>query len=465
MTQPAADAADDVGTFYQEEDASYIAPPWRFREWGLAEWFVVSQTALPAMLLIPGTQALRLPVRGASFLLSLAILAYMVLGRNARMPRHPAQPWLVATIAYLALMIAHPTTNSLAGGAAQVGLYACVMSPLLWVPTLVRTPEHFRRIIVLLLVTNGINALVGVLQVYDPDTWMPAELSRIVTQSQHGVGAVSYIGAEGQRIIRPPGLFDTPGAVAGPGMFAGLLGVVFAASPISKLYRVAAAVFAMSGITAIYLSQVRTALVLLVGMLALYAVSLVVQGRRVSATQFSAILGIVIVGGLSVAVALGGTEIMSRVTTLLESDPFELYYASRGGQIAYAFSDVADAPFGSGLGRWGMTALYFFDESNFDAPSIWAEVQISGWLVDGGFVVLVTYGMALLVSALYEWRVTRFAPDPWVRSCGAVVFAANMGIIMFCLTFTPFLTAIGMQYWFLVGALYGVVEGYRDREP
>ena len=234
------------------------------------------------------------------------------------------------------------------------------MSPLLWAPALVRTPEHFRRVIVLLLVTNGINVLVGVLQVYDPDTWMPAELSRIVTQSQHGVSAVSYIVAEGQRIIRPPGLFDVPGAVAGPGMFAGLLGTVFAASPISKLYRLAAGVFAMSGITAIYLSQVRTALVLLVGMLALYMVTLVAQGRRASATRFSAMLGIVLVGGLSVAIVLGGTEILSRVTTLFEADPFELYYASRGGQIVYAFDDVADAPFGSGLGRWGMTALYFW---------------------------------------------------------------------------------------------------------
>ena len=430
MTQPPVDAADDVGTFYQEEDASYIAPPWRFRDWGLAEWFVVSQTALPATLLIPGTQALRLPVRGASFLISLAILAYLLFVRNARTPRHPAQPWLVATIAYLALMIAHPLTNSLVGGAAQVGLYACVMSPLLWAPALVRTPEHFRRVIVLLLVTNGINALVGVLQVYDPDTWMPAELSRIVTQSKHGVSAVSYIGAEGQRIIRPPGLFDVPGAVAGPGMFAGLLGTVFAASPISKLYRLAAGVFAMSGITAIYLSQVRTALVLLVGMLALYMVTLVAQGRRASATRFSAMLGIVLVGGLSVAIVLGGTEILSRVTTLFEADPFELYYASRGGQIVYAFDDVADAPFGSGLGRWGMTALYFFDESNFNSPSIWAEIQISGWLIDGGFVVLATYGMALLVTVLYEWRwraslLTRGCAAParwywsrtWASSC------------------------------------------------
>ena len=79
--------------------------------------------------------------------------------------------------------------------------------------------------------------------------------------------------------------------------------------------------------------------------------------------------------------------------------------------------------------------------------------------------MLATYGMALLVTVLYEWRVVRFAPDSWVRGSGAVVLVANMGVIMFCFTFTPFLTAIGMQYWFLAGALYGVVDGYRDRDP
>lgn len=464
MTQPAGHLAEDVAPFYPEEDASYIAPPWRFWTWGLAEWFVVSQTALPAVLLIPGTQALRLPMRGASFLVSLAILVYLMLLRNIRMPRHPAQPWLAATMAYMALMIAHPLTNSLLGGVAQVGLYACVMSPLLWAPAVVRTPEHLRRLIVLLLVTNGINALVGVLQVYDPNTWMPAELSRVVTQSQYGVGAVSYVGAEGQRIIRPPGLFDTPGAVAGPGMFAALLGAVFAASPISKFYRLMSVIFSVAGITAIYLSQVRTALVLLVIMLVVYLASLVLQGRRGSATQFALVLAVAIGGGLSVAITLGGAQILTRVTTLLASDPFELYYASRGGQIVYALDDVANAPFGSGLGRWGMTALYFFDPSNLDAPSIWAEIQISGWLVDGGFVVLATYALALIVTALYEWRVARTASDPWVRGCGAVVFAANTGVFLFCFTFTPFVTAIGMQYWFLAGALYGVVEGHRERE-
>ena len=463
MVQPGVYADGESETVLQEEDASHFPSAWRVSEWGLAEWFVVSQTLLPAVLILPGTQALRLPVRLLAFLMPLAILAYLVFTRNLRLPRHPAVPWLVATIAYLCLMIAHPTTNSPVSGTAQIVLYFSVMSPLFWAPSLVRSPEHLRRLIVILLVTNGINATVGVLQVYDPDTWLPGELSRIVTSARNGLGAVSYIGADGQRIIRPPGLFDTPGAVAAPGTFAGLLGAVFAASPISKIYRLIAAGFALAGIMAIYLSQVRTSLVVLIAMLAVYLALLAMQRRVASATAFSAMLGVIIVGGLSFAVTLGGPEVMSRVTTLFEVDPFELYYASRGGQVAYAFTDMLDAPFGEGLGRWGMTATYFFDESNLDAPPIWAEIQINGWLVDGGLIVLATYSLAIILTLFYEWRVTRSAPDDWVRASGAVVLAANLGTALLCFTFTPFLTAIGMQYWFLSGALHGVVEGSRER--
>ena len=455
---------DDIQSYGRAGGAANIAPIWRLSQWTIAEWFIVSQTMLPAMLLLPGTQGLRFPVRMSTFLLSLGILAYMVLFRNISLPKHPAQPWLVATVVYLAVMVGHPMTNSPTGGLAQVGLYLCVMSPLFWAPSVVRTPEHLRRLVVLLLIMNGVNALVGVLQVYDPDTWMPAEFSRIVTGSRYGLGAVSYIGAEGQRIIRPPGLFDTPRAVAGPGMFAALLGAVFAASRIPVVYRVVAGGLAIAGIMAIYLSQVRTSLVFLVVMMLVYLAALFVQRRVASATAFATMLAVIVFGGLSLALTLGGTAVMDRVTTLFAQDPFELYYASRGGQVAYAFGDVVDAPFGSGLGRWGMIAYYFFDPTNFDSPSIWAEIQIAGWLIDGGLVVLTTYGVALIVTGLYEWRVTRRASDGWVRACGAVVLAANIGTALLCITFTPFLTAIGMQYWFLSGALFGVVEGQSDRD-
>ena len=114
-------------------------------------------------------------------------------------------------------MLFHPETSSLVGGIAHMAVYFAVMAPLFWAPEFVKTPEQLARILWILLLCSGANAVVGVLQVYDPARWLPAEFSRIVTAATTGLGAVTYIGAQGQRIMRPPGLFDTPGAVAGPG--------------------------------------------------------------------------------------------------------------------------------------------------------------------------------------------------------------------------------------------------------
>ena len=42
-----------------------------------------------------------------------------------------------------------------------------------------------------------------------------------------------------------------------------------------------------------------------------------------------------------------------------------------------------------------------------------------------------------------------------MRACAAVVLAANLGTAALIFTFTPFVTQIGLQFWFLAGALHG----------
>src|SRR4029078_7534615 len=148
-------------------------------------------------------------------------------------------------------------------------------------------PEQLARIMWILLLCSGANAIVGVLQVYDPGRWLPAEFSRVLTASEMGLGPVTYIGPTGVRIIRPPGLFDTPGAVAGPAMFAALLGLVFAVSAIPAWKRLLSLLFAGAGLSAIYLSQVRISLVIALGMMSVYALVAARQGRVGRATQFS----------------------------------------------------------------------------------------------------------------------------------------------------------------------------------
>ncbi len=152
--------------------------------WGLAEFFVISQTAIPALLYLPGTQPLRLYIRVASFGISLALLLWWGFGHAKISAKHPAQPWLVATLIYIAAMIVHPFSNSTFAGLAQLVLYLSVAAPLFWASSVVHGPDHLARLVALLLVCNGVNSVVGVLQVYDPARWMPHQMSRLVTESE-----------------------------------------------------------------------------------------------------------------------------------------------------------------------------------------------------------------------------------------------------------------------------------------
>lgn len=431
--------------------------------WGFAEFFVISQTAIPALLYLPGTQPFRLYIRIASFAISFATLAWWLVARAHSARPHRAQPLILASMAYVALMILHPSTGSVFVGLAQLVLYLSVIAPMFWAGTFVKSPVHLARLMWLLLLCNGVNALVGVLQVYDPARWMPQEMSRVMTESTHGLGTVTYRGPQGQMIVRPPGLFDNPGAVAGPGMYAALLGLVFATSAMATWKRALAVGASFAGIAAIYLSQVRVSLVMSVLMFAAYVLILAMQQRRARAVMFGGVAAAILVGTFSFALTLGGESIAERTMTLFAEDPVTLYSESRGGQLNYTFGELLKIyPLGAGLGRWGMIAAYFGAAgATPDASPLWVEIQVAGWAIDGGFVLLGLAVGALAVTLMSEAHVAWEHPDARVRACAAVILAANLGTAALIFTFTPFVTQIGLQFWFLAGALHGIAPGRR----
>ena len=427
-------------------------------QWGLAEFFIISQTAIPAVLYLPGTQGVRLYVRVASFAISLGFLAWWASGAPSPRRAHSAQPWLLASIVYVAVMVLHPYTSSTLGGVAQLVLYASVMAPLFWAPAVVRDADHLARLMTVLLVCNGINAFVGVMQVYDPIRWMPQEMSRIVTGSAFGLDTVTYMGPNGL-IVRPPGLFDNPGAVAGPGMYAALLGLVFATSASAWWQRAIALGASFAGVAAIYLSQVRVSLVVLVIMMATYVVVLMMHRRVRRAMVFGVIAGGLVLGTFVFAVSLGGESIVERTLTLFAQDPVSLYSSSRGGQLVYTFDDlIVTYPLGAGLSRWGMISTYF---GGSQAP-LWAEIQIAGWAIDGGIPLLLLGVAAPVIALMTLWRQSLRDPNAKVRACAAVILAANLGTAALIFSFTPFVTQIGLQFWFLAGAAHAIATRAQD---
>ena len=114
---------------------------------GMAEWFVVAQTLIPALLYVPGAQAFRLPIRVASYTIALVGfgLWWFKRGGHRSLP-HPSERWLILAVAYLALMLFHPLTNGLLAGAAQVMLYVAIFCAVFWAPAYVERPRQLVRI-------------------------------------------------------------------------------------------------------------------------------------------------------------------------------------------------------------------------------------------------------------------------------------------------------------------------------
>ena len=403
-------------------------------------------------------ERIRLRIESLVALAGLAVLLWWAASAPKTTRPHPAQPWIIGSMAYVVVMFLHPMTASTLAGLAQFVLYLSVIAPIFWAGTFVRTPEHLARLMALLLICNGLNALVGVLQVYDPARWMPPEMSRIMSESLYGLGTVTYRGPDGRMIVRPPGLFDTPGAVAGPGMYAALLGLVFASSAIALWKRVAALGASFAGIAAIYLSQVRVSMVVSILMFGAYFSVLMAQERKSRAMLFGGVAAAIVVATFSFALMLGGESIAERTFTLLAQDPVALYAGSRGGQLSYTFGEILQKyPMGAGLGRWGMIAVYFGTGAAPGVEPLWVEIQVAGWAIDGGLVLLLLSVGALAVTLASEVQLARADRDARVRACAAVVLAANLGTAALIFTFTPFVTQIGLQFWFLAGALHGLV--------
>lgn len=429
---------------------------------GFIEWFVVAQTAIPALLYLPGSQAFRLPIRIGAYAITLIAFGVWWFGRGGkRGKRHPAERWLLFVLLNLAVMIFHPDTPGLLAGLAQTVLYFSIFSAVFWSSAFVDKPGQLTRILALFLVCNGVNAAVGVLQVYDPDRFMPAQLSFVYHKGSEALAAAMFMGPNGRMLVRPPGLFDTPGAVCGPGTVAALLGIIFALEPLDRWKRLASLGLSFVGISAIYLSHVRANFVILLAMMAAYGGMLALHNRKTKATLFAGMCAAIVVGGFTASVVIGGEGIRERFLTLLADDPRTVYVNNRGAGMAAGMAELLNEyPFGAGLARWGMMRSYFGSVQTLDSTELFAEVQPNAWMLDGGVSLVVLYGLALIATAFYEWRVLSSVrnPDdlPWV----AAIIAANLGTMLMVFSFVPFGTQMGLQFWFLEGALHGAVVGH-----
>jgi hypothetical protein len=107
--------------------------------------------------------------------------------------------------------------------------------------------------------------------------------------------------------------------------------------------------------------------------------------------------------------------------------------------------------------------VYFGDPSNLSSPPIHAEIQLTGWLLDGGVPMWIFYGGAILAAIATAIRLSQQRASPLVADLATVVLAVMVLVVGMGFAGPVFNTQTGVLFWFLAAALYGAGAGFLRR--
>jgi hypothetical protein len=414
-------------------------------------WFI---TLCPLLLLLDQFSHLRPLVRGAVF--SSGLLLLILLPRQKQL-HHPAAALMLGVVAVMFLELFHPNTQILAGAAASL-LYLSIVSPIFWVTSQEISPRVLRRLFLFLWAFQSLSSSFGILQVAFPGRFQPAVSSVIADQGQDVLDSLSIVTATGESVLRPMGLSDTPGGSAVAGFYAVLFGMAFfvqAKSPWNKLlFLLSAGV----GMTCIYLSQVRSMLV--AAIVCVIVVELLLILRREFVKSVSILMAglLIVFGGFSIAVWLGADSVTKRVTTLFEDSPQQVYGANRGGFLEETIELLPKYPLGDGLGRYGMMNAYFGHNQDPEKQPVWVEIMWTGWLYDGGLVMIGLYIVGIASAILFAFHVSAASNLDDLRLWAIILVAYDLSLVALCFDGTPFLGQSGIEFWIVNAAFFGAVQ-------
>jgi hypothetical protein len=427
-------------------------PPWTW-----LERFLIIQAFIPVFLFVPGFSAGRIVIRMAVFLMGPAVwFAIVQSGRFKAGSSWDAVGLCLKLVAgWVFLAIFHWETRSLPAAAVQATFYVAVFSPVFWATKALGTPNQIGRLMAILLIANGISALVGLGQVFRPDTFNPPVIQGITGMAEDSltVLALTYTDQNGRKILRPCGLTDSPGGASAAAPAAVLIGLACALRPIGTFKRLACLALAFCGMAVTYYSQVRMIFVMEILCMGVLAGVFVLQKNFGYASVLGGLGAAMIVGALTWVMVTSGRVVVERFLGLAERSFAESYDKSaRAGMVTNTLTVFMwDNPLGCGIGRWGPIAGAFGDPTD---PGVWVEVMIPAWVVDGGIPLLLLYNIAIALAMLDTLRIALRSRDGDVRFWAAVVFALNLSVIATCFSYVTFLTVIGMQFWFLAAVVH-----------
>ncbi len=412
--------------------------------------YLLAEIACAAALLFPSLAGERVIFRTASFALSLLFLAF--LPATAAAP-HPARGPATFALLIVALEVFHPTTNTVAAGVATVALNLAVLGPLFWVPRIRIDLITVRRLFLVFWAYQAASAATGVLQVYYPGRFQPA-LAVNIAGSESYIEALQITLANGEKILRPMGLTDSPGGAGIGGMYAVLLGSAFLLERPRFFFRTVLLAGIGVGCFALYVCQVRSLAVMIAISMASMLYAFVRQGRASRVFSVMAPVAVAAIVAFVLASSVGGDAVTGRLKTLFEGSADNVYYSNRGIFLEHTIYDLLpEYPFGAGLGRWGMMRSYFGDRHNTASPMIWAEIQWTGWLLDGGLPLIIAYSAAIFLALREALRIATRPPvdqtDLDLQKWAAVLVGYSVGVIAITFNSCPFVGTVGIDFWLI----------------
>jgi hypothetical protein len=182
---------------------------------------------------------------------------------------------------------------------------------------------------------------------------------------------------------------------------------------------------------------------------------LIWAGEKTKVFTISLALAILVATTYLGAAAIGGEAITRRLGTLTDSAPQETYDKNRGHFLTDTVTQMLpEYPLGAGLGRWGMMNEYFGDNSDVTRGRIWAEIQWTGWLLDGGVPLVLAYSACLLLAIWTAWRIAVRQREGTLWIWAAIVLAYNIGALAITFNYPFFVSQSAMELWLLNAALF-----------
>ena len=427
--------------------------------WPVLEIFIATQLLWGALLFIPGAQSYRAVVRALPYVSSLLLLMLYWPKASTGLKSPASVPLLTGVLAVLALNLLHPTTQ-VAAGIAQCIFQLTIIAPAFWAWKAVHDTPRLTKLLELIFYLNALSAAIGILQVYFPDQFLPPQFSTVGLQLNAAwVESLSYTGADGRVIVRPPGLTDQPGGAAVAGAMAAILGLGLSMLPGTIRKRPILIGGAALGLAALYLTQVRSLVLMCIGAFAVMALIMFRRGRVATAAWVAGGGAALVLGSFLWAASVGGEQVQERFGSLAEKGAVQSFRENRGHFLSYTLGELLDEyPLGAGVGRWGMMYVYFGDPLDLASPPIYVEIQLTGWLLDGGILMWLFYGGALLVGVLSTLRVALHRTRNEVADLAAPVLAVQALIIGMSFAGPVFNTQMALMFWFIVSALHGVAH-------